>query len=104
MTLTDKVKEKQFIVIDQILLDQPKTKEFVKILSGLKTGIKTLGKKNMFIMPKNDPKLMRSSRNIPSLSPVLANSLNLVDILKADSIIVVKDSLAVIEKTYLKTK
>lgn len=104
MSLSDKAKDKQFIVVDQILLDKAKTKEFVKVFADLKSNIKDLGKKNLFILPKNDPKLMRSSRNIPELNSVLANSLNLVDVMKADSIVVLKDSLGVIEKTYLKSK
>src|SRR6266403_965230 len=36
MSLSDKAREKQFIVVDQISLDQPKTKDMVKMLTGLK--------------------------------------------------------------------
>jgi large subunit ribosomal protein L4 len=98
MTLSDKVKEKQFIIIDQISFEQPKTKEFAKMIK----SFKDLGKKQLFVFPKKDDKLMRSGRNIPSVTSVLANSLNIVDVMKADSIIALKDSLGVIEKTYLK--
>ena len=35
MSLSDKATDKQFIVIDQIIMDQPKTKEFVKMFTGL---------------------------------------------------------------------
>ncbi|MFA5991226.1 MAG: 50S ribosomal protein L4 [Candidatus Doudnabacteria bacterium] len=104
MTLTDKVKENQFIVVDQIALTEPKTKELVKVFADLHKGIKTLGKKQMLITPKKDDKLARSSRNLKSITSVLANSLNLVDVLKANSIIILKDSLPVVEKTYLKLK
>jgi len=104
MSLSDKVKENQFIVLDQITFDKVKTKEFVKILADLHKGIKTIGKKQLFITPKKDSKLARSSSNLASVTVVLANSLNLVDVLKADSIVVLKDSLPVVEKTYLKTK
>ena len=102
MGLSDKAKEHQFIVIDHIALDQPKTKEFVKVLLALETNLKTLGKNHLLVMPKKDDKLFRSSRNIPSVVRTLANSLNIVDVLKADSLVVLKDSLPVIEKTYLK--
>ncbi|MEK7161804.1 MAG: 50S ribosomal protein L4 [Patescibacteria group bacterium] len=103
MTLSDKVKENQFIVVDQIALTEPKTKELVKVFTDLHKGIKTLGKKQMLITPKKDDKLARSSRNLKSITSVLANSLNLVEVLKANSIIILKDSLPVVEKTYLKT-
>jgi large subunit ribosomal protein L4 len=104
MSLSDKAKENQLIIVDQIALENPKTKEFVKLLSGLKGKIKNLGKKQMLVMPKKDDKLSRSSKNIQSVNGVLANSLNILDVLKADSIILLKESLPVIEKTYLKSK
>ena len=98
MSLSDKVKDKQFIVIDQISFDVPKTKEFVKLLK----NFKELGKKQLFVMPKKDAKLVRSTSNIQSVNSVLASSLNILDVMKADTIIALKDSLPVIEKTYLK--
>jgi len=104
MSLSDKAKENQFIVIDQIVLDQPKTREFVKILAGLTSSVKNVGKKQLFVMPKKDDKLVRGSRNIQSINSVFANSLNILDVMKADTIIALKDSLSVIEKTYLKSK
>jgi large subunit ribosomal protein L4 len=102
MSLSDKAKENQFFVVDQIDLTAAKTKEFVKILSGLNAKLKTSGKKQMLVMPKKDDKLARSTSNLKNINAVLANSLNLLDVLKADTMIVTKDSLPVIEKTYLK--
>ncbi len=104
MTLSDKAKDNQFIVVDQINLDQPKTKDMLKVLQGLKASVNTIGKKQLLVMPKKDDKLVRGTRNLPFVTAVLASSLNLVDVLKADSMIVLKDSLGVIEKTYLKIK
>jgi large subunit ribosomal protein L4 len=104
MSLSDKAKEKQFIVIDQIILENPKTKEFVAVLKGLETSLKNLGKRQMLILPRKDAKLVRATSNLKSVNTVLANSLNLVDVITANSIIALKDSLPVIEKTYLKSK
>lgn len=104
MTLSDKAKENQFIVVDQINLDKAKTKEILKVLQGLQSSVSTLGKKQLLVLPKKDDKLVRSAKNLPFVTAVLASSLNLVDVLKADSMIVLKDSLGVIEKTYLKIK
>jgi large subunit ribosomal protein L4 len=102
MSLSDKAKENQFFVIDQISLDEAKTKEFVKVFTGLKSSLKNIGKKQLLVMPKKDDKLSRSSKNIQSVTGVLANSLNILEVMKADSIIVLKDALGVIEKTYLR--
>ena len=54
------------------------------------------------VLPKNEQDLARSVRNLPQVKTVLASSLNVVDVLKSDSLLVLKDSLPVIEKTYLK--
>jgi len=102
MTLSDKVTSNKFLIIDSIALSQPKTKEFSKVLAAFKKSFKDMGKKNLFMLPKNDANLVRASRNIPAFTTIFANSLNLVDVLKADTIMVMKDSLPVIEKTYLK--
>lgn len=104
MSLSDKAKGNHFVVIDQIDLEQPKTKEMLKVFEAMKSAVNTLGKKYLFVIPKKDEKLVRSSRNLPFVTPVFANSMNLMDVLKADSVILLKDSLGVIEKTYLKIK
>ena len=104
MSLSDKAKEKQFLVIDQISLTAPKTKEFNKVLEGLKTAIKTLGKNTMLVLPRKDDSLVRSTKNLKSVNTVLANSLNIIDVLKADTVVALKEALPVIEKTYLKGK
>ena len=70
----------------------------------MQKSVKDMGRNTMFLMPKKDDKLSRASRNIPGIKQTLANSLNVVDVMKADSIIALRDCLPVIEKTYLKTK
>ncbi len=102
MSLSDKAKDGKLIVIDSIKLDPIKTKEFVKLMQGLNDKVQKLGKKQLFLMPKKHDDLVRASRNIPSVMPALASSLNIVDVMSADNLVVLKDALAVIEKTYLK--
>jgi large subunit ribosomal protein L4 len=102
MTLSDKARNNQLIVIDQIVLENPKTKEFAKILQGFKKSVKDFGNKHLLLMPKKDDKVFRASRNIPFVTPLLAGNLNLVELLKVDSVVMTKDALGVIEKTYIK--
>jgi large subunit ribosomal protein L4 len=102
MTLSDKAKDNKFIVVDKMELPAIKTKEIVKLLADLRFKIKDLGKKQMLVLPGKDQKVQRSARNIPNIDSVLANSLNVVNVIKADSIIALKDSLGMIEKTYLR--
>ena len=102
MSLSDKVTDGKLIVIDGMNLESAKTKQFIEIMKSFEIKLSILGKKQLLVMPKKDDSLVRASRNIPHLTSTLATSLNITDILKADSMVILKDSLAVIEKTYLK--
>ena len=102
MSLSDKAKDNLFFVIDRITLENPKTKEFTKFFSGFQSAVKNLGKKPLLVMPKKDDSLSRATKNLKFVNGVLANSLNLVDVITADCLIVLKEALPVIEKTYLK--
>lgn len=102
MSLSDKAKDGRLIIVEGINLEAPKTKEFIKFMQAFHAKLDTLGKKQMVVMPKKDETLVRASRNLPEISTAFATSLNVTDILKADSMLVMKDSLPVIEKTYLK--
>jgi len=102
MTLSDKVKENRFIVLDKIELPEIKTKEIVKILSGFRKAAVEMGRNQLLVLPGKDVKLIKSIRNLTGIKSIFANSLNVADIIKADSLVVLKDSLPVIEKTYLK--
>jgi large subunit ribosomal protein L4 len=102
MALSDKAKDGRLIIIDSIKFEQPKTKEFVSVMTIFHDKVKNLGKKQLFITPKKDESLVRVSRNVPQVNPVLATSLNVTDVLNADSLMMMKDSLPIIEKTYLK--
>jgi large subunit ribosomal protein L4 len=101
MSLSEKVKEGNLFVVDSIVLDAPKTKAFVAVLKNFQDKVK-LGKKQLFLFPQKDEMVFRASRNLNAITPTLAASLNVTDVLNADTIVMLKDSLAVIEKTYLK--
>lgn len=101
MSLSDKAKHSSIVLVDSISLEPVKTKQFVSLLGKLKEASKTTGKKVLFVLPKADASLVRASRNIPSVTPIIAANLNIVEILKADTMLMLKDSLQVIEKTFL---
>lgn len=103
MSLSDKALNSRLFIIDKIELPQPKTREFLKIFSVISKQLKELGRQPLFILPKKDANFLRASRNLASVSSAVASSLNVVDLLRADSIVALQDSLPVIEKTYLKS-
>lgn len=102
MSLSDKASSGQFVVVDSINLEKGKTKEFVAVLEHLKKNVKKFGKKQLFLMPKKDEKLFKASRNLSTVSPKIVSMINLLDVLKSDSVVVLKDALDVMEKTFLK--
>lgn len=100
MGLSDKATDNKLFIVDGIKLEAVKTKEFVKMLDGFKKQM-DLGKKQLFVIP-NDKNLVRTSRNVPAVTPIMANSLNLHEVIRANSIIMLKESLEIINKVYLK--
>lgn len=103
MSLSDKAASSRFIVIEKLDFPEAKTKDFSKMLQGFQKNAE-LGKKQLLLTPTADAKLARASRNLPSVTSKTASTISVLDIIKADSILVLKDSLPVIEKTYLKSK
>lgn len=100
MSLSDKVTDGKLIVLEGLNLEAAKTKQFIAVMNAFEGK---LGKKQLLVLPKKDDSIVRASRNVPHVNQVFAASLNVTDILKADSMVILKDSLPIIEKTYLKT-
>jgi len=96
MCLSDKAENKKIVIVDSLSLSKIKTKDFTAILKKL-----PLKKKILMVLPKTDKNIMRSARNIPFVNIILANSLNVVDILKNEYMFLPKDSLKIIKQIYL---
>jgi large subunit ribosomal protein L4 len=97
--LTDKLNDKKVAVLDKFE-SALKTKDLASQLTAL-AGQAELGKKRVLILAKHDEQTARAARNLANTTVLLANQLNAVDLLKND-VIVTKDALEVMEKTYLK--
>ncbi len=93
--LSSKVLNDEIIVLDELSLDEPKTKEMAKILSNIKAG-----KKALIVMDKKDMNVIKSARNIPNVQVVFVNTLNVYDILNFDSFIITKDAVRKVEEVY----
>ena len=93
--LSSKVANNEIIVLEELSLDQPKTKEMVNILSNIKAG-----KKALIVMDEKDVNVIKSARNIPNVQTTLVNTLNVYDILNHDSFIITKDAVRKVEEVY----
>ncbi len=92
--LTTKVNEEKFVVVDELKLNEIKTKEMKKVLDNLKVN------KGLVVLEENNKNVMLSARNIPNVKTAGVNTINVYDILKYESFVVTKEALAKIEEVY----
>lgn len=92
--LTSRVNAEKFVVLDQISFDEIKTKKMKAVLDNFKV------EKALVILDKKDENVTLSARNLPKVRTVLANSINVYDILKYDTVVLTKDAVAQIEEVY----
>ena len=108
MALSSKVKDKQLFVLDNIILENPKTKEMAVILKnfsslmGLPTGQVGNKPKTLLVLPSMEDKIKRSSKNLPNLSAVEARNLNPLEVLYYKYLVLVEDSVDALNKTFNK--
>lgn len=92
--LTTRVAESKIYVMDEISLDEIKTKKVQAMLEALKV------QKALIVLDKKDEKVILSARNIPTVRTAIYNTINVYDILKYDSLVITKDAVAQIEEVY----
>jgi large subunit ribosomal protein L4 len=81
------------------MADEPKTRAFAAVLSALNAG-DGHAKRVLVVAPAKDEPLLRSAANLPSVTVILADSLNVVDLLNADAVVIEQPALARIEEVY----
>lgn len=82
--LSYKAQESSILVLENFSMDAPKTKEYLKLLQGLKTE----GQKTLLVLGSHDEKIYRSARNLKKANVTTTDSLNTYDILHADRLII----------------
>jgi large subunit ribosomal protein L4 len=93
--LSTKVAANNIIVLDQLSLSQPKTKDFAKILTNLK-----IGRKALVVTADFDNIVALSARNIPGIKFVTAEGINVLDVMVYDQLIITKDAVAKVEEVF----
>lgn len=91
--LSAKVVEQNFLVLDALTLAAPKTKEFTKILKDL-----SLEKKSLFVTADLDENVALSARNIPGVTVLTANGINVLDLLGHDKVVFTKSAVEKVEE------
>ncbi|HTQ50797.1 MAG TPA: 50S ribosomal protein L4 [Candidatus Acidoferrales bacterium] len=90
--LSERLKAGDVIVVDELKLSSPKTKEFIRVISALELKGTTL-----VISTGADKNLTLASRNLPGVALATSDSLNTYDILRPDKLLFTKSAFEKVE-------
>ena len=92
--LTSRVQENKFIVLDELKMDEIKTKKFQNILNNLNLS------GALVVVGADSDNVVLSARNIPAVKTAYVNTINVYDILKYNTVVATKAAVANIEEEY----
>ena len=93
--LSSKVLENKLTVVDKLELAEIKTKSMVNALNNLKLEGKTL-----VILPEKNLNVQASTRNIEGAKAILANTINVYDLLRYTNLVLTLDTVKKLEEVY----
>lgn len=94
--LSEKLRQKQVIVLDSLTLQNAKTKELAAMLQTLPSGKKS----TLLVLPDMEKRILLASKNIPYITAVQARELSVLQLTQAAFVVLPKESLQVLEKTF----
>ncbi len=94
--LSDKVANEQLIVLDKLALGGPRTKDMLEVLKNLPVD----GKQVLMVLPQRDENVVLSTRNIPSAKVQHVSSINVIELLKHDYLVMPEHTIRWIELVF----
>ena len=94
--LSDKLKNKEIIIVDKLSLEENKTSKMVEILKNLQAF-----KKPLIIIEKEDNSIAQSARNIKGAQVLPVSKINTYDLINHEKIIITKNALKRIEEVLI---
>ena len=92
--LTSKVQAQKLIVVDELKMDEVKTKKFAEVLKNIKA------EKALVVLNEKNDNVILSARNIPNTKTALTNTINVYDVMNAGTVVLTKAAVATIEEVY----
>lgn len=93
--LSSKVLAGEIVVLDNLAFDAPKTKEMAAVLSGL-----TVDRKALVVTADYNEAVALSARNLPGVTFVTAEGVNVLDVLKHDKLVITKEAVEKVEEVF----
>ncbi len=94
--LSSKYNDNEMMIIDDIKINEPKTKGIVEILKNL--GVD--GKNVLIVLPESDQNVVLSARNIVGVDVVRVSDINTYDVLSHNIVMMTKDAVSVLKETH----
>ena len=82
------------IVVDELKLDEIKTKAFKAVMDNLQV------ENGLVVLADNDANIVMSARNLNKINTALTNTINVYDVMKAKKVVLTKDSAKKLEEVY----
>lgn len=103
MVLSSKVKDKELVLLEDLKIENPKTKLMAGIIENLKLKIENFKTGTVLILlPGKDEAIFRAARNIAKTDVIEARNLNALDLLNHKYLLASKASIKTIKETFLK--
>ncbi|AKQ44545.1 50S ribosomal protein L4 [Rufibacter radiotolerans] len=94
--LSTLAKDERLVLVDNLNIDSPKTKSFAAVLAGLKVGTR----KTLVVTKEANANVVLSSRNLAKVKVSTPGALTTYDLLNADKVVCLEESLSVFEEIY----
>ena len=92
--LAEKVANNELLVLENLNIATPKTKDMINVLETLKIA----DKKVLLVVKEFDENLILASRNLKNLVLILADEINVLDIVGTDVMVITEDALKYVEE------
>jgi large subunit ribosomal protein L4 len=92
--LTQWLQEGRLTVVDDITLDEYKTRRIVEMLGALGLA----GQKVLIVIDDANPTVEASARNVPGVGLVRADGVNVYDVLRHDKLLITKAAVEAVER------
>ena len=92
--LSEKVAAKELIVVDKLTVASPKAKDMVSVLETLKVA----DKKVLLVVKEFDDNLILASRNLQNVVLILADEINVLDIVGTDVMVITEEAIKYVEE------
>ena len=98
--LSFKAKDKAILIVEDITMDSPKTKNFTDILNNLNVG----SKKTLFVLPEYNDNVYLSFRNVPLVNGTLLSDINTYDVVNADVLLMTEAAARIFSEIEMETE